>query len=891
MKTVDLEKLEWPILVETLAAFSQTDDGKTLCLKLLPELDRDEIERRWSDVTSIRDIIRQGYKPPIGDLPPMRRIFKALSLGQILGGIELRQVLQLLLAVQKVHGFCVSFGTKSQTLARLKNQIYPTPKLMSAIDKAIGPDGQLQDDASPELASIRRKKVTLARRIEDQIKKVLREASFEQYLQDDFFTVRNERYVVPIRLDGRGRVPGTIVDTSESGQTLFFEPSSVAPLNAEWLENQLAEKLEILKIFKSLSQQTATELDTLRTDYDEMIQLDFLSAQAGLANQLDASAINICNEPVLDLKLARHPLIRKPAEPLNQLSTDSEEGTNAHPKAGAVVDEGLDTGDSRNQIVSLTRMKNTAVANDINLSDGQRCLIISGPNAGGKTIVLKTVGILHMMAKAGLLIPASPESRMYLFDNIYLEMGDAQNLSASLSTFSGHVLGLKPILESAGPQDLALLDELAVGTEPQTGSALAQAVLESLAVRGTFILATTHYDSLKGLAGVPGDASSAANAFRNGSMEYSLKTMRPTYKLILDVPGQSYGLEVASQTGLLPSVIERAKSLRGTGASSLENAINQLMAARQEVDQIKSRLRQSELAAEESQARLDHERKALEETRREIARKGAKQNEDELDEMRENVRELQEQLKAALKELRKSGSGNLQDAMDQAAAMATKSSDQLKELDRKAREVAARSREGETLPGVAVKSTDSLVAGQKVYVIPIHKDGIVLKPADSESGPAEIQVGLVKLRVPQHDLRLLTDQSRPSAQDPATTGNKGVQNRGGPKGAAARKQGRTGVSPLNPPPEIPGLVLQTPTNTVDVRGLDADTATSRTLDFIDKALLRGEGAIVVVHGHGTDKLKNTIRRYLRGNCPYNIAFRVGELQEGGDGVTVVALKG
>lgn len=866
MKTIDLEKLEWPLLVETLAAFSQTDDGQTLCLDLLPELDQPEIERRWADVSSIRDIIRQGYRPPIGDLAPMRRVFKALSLGQILGGVELRQILHLLQSVQKVHGFCVSFGPKSPTLSRMKNQIYPIPKLTSAIDKAISPDGQLQDDASPELASIRRKKITLAKRIEDQIKKVLREASFEQYLQDDFFTVRNERYVVPIRLDGRGRVPGTIVDTSESGQTLFFEPASVAPLNAEWLENQLAEKLEILKIFKSLSSQAAEELDTLKTNYEELIQLDFLSAQAGLANQLDANVIAICDRPVLDLKMARHPLIRRPAAE----SIASADERDERPDLEATVSE---LEHNQNRITSLTKMKVTAVANNINLDNGQRCLIISGPNAGGKTVVLKTVGILHLMAKAGLLVPADPDSRMFLFRNIFLELGDAQNLSASLSTFSGHVLGLKPVLESAGANDLALLDELAVGTEPQTGSALAQAVLESLAHRGTFILTTTHFDRLKGLAGLPTDLAgpSETNPFRNASMEYSLQSMRPTYKLILDVPGQSYGLEVASQIGILPSVIHRAKELRGTEASSLENAINQLSAARQDAEQIKQRLRETELASEEARARLEEEKRALAETRREIARKNARHQETELDEMRENVRQLQEQLKLALKELRKAQPDDLQNAMDSAATISTQSNDQIKILDQKARELAIRSREGEPLPGIPVAATDKLRVGQKVYVIPLHKDGVVLRPADSEAGPAEIQVGLVKLRVPQHDLRVLSET--------------------GGSVKSVKKSQSVSSPQKDPPPEIPGLVLQTSTNTVDVRGLDTDTATTKTIDFIDKALLRGENAIVIVHGHGTDKLKSSIRRYLRGNCPYNIAFRAGESQEGGDGVTVVALKG
>ena len=885
LKPIDLDKLEWPMLVETLAAFSQTDDGQTLCLELQPNLERPEIERRWADTTSIKDIVRQGYRAPIGDLPLMRRIFKALGLGQILGGIELRQVLQLLTAIQKVHGFCVSFASKSETLARLKGQIYPIPKLMTAIDRAVSPDGSLLDDASPELASIRRKKVTLAKRIEDQIKKVLREASVEQYLQDDFFTVRNERYVVPIRLDGRGRVSGTIIDTSDSGQTLFLEPSSVAPLNAEWLENQLAEKLEILQIFKNLSSLAATELDTLRVDYDELVQLDFLTAQAGLAIQLDANPVELVDHPIIDLRSARHPLIRKAPEQAAPVFDGKDENRNG-PNAPDALEP---------LAPALTKLRNTAVANTVSLTGTQCCLIISGPNAGGKTVVLKTVGMVHLMAKAGLLIPADRTSKLYLFENIFLELGDSQNLAASLSTFSGHVLGLKPILEKAGNEDLVLLDELAVGTEPQTGSALAQAVLETLATRGTMTLATTHYDSLKGLAdggGAPKDREDGheeahqkdrqkdqrlACKFRNGSMEYLLKTMRPTYKLILDVPGQSYGLEVASQIGLPASVIERAKQLRGTSASTMENAVNQLLLAREETENTRLTLRRKELAVEESQARLDSERKALEEARREASRNAAVNQEVELDEMRHSVQDLQDQLKAALKALRKAESSGILQAMDAAAILTTSSGDKLRQFDQKSREILARGREGEVLPGRTVNPGEVLRAGQKVFVVPLRKEGQILKSADGDSSPAEVQVGLVKLRVSAHDLRIMAEMV---ATD---NGSKSLQR--------GKSQSPSKLRPFNPPPEIPPLVMQTPTNTLDLRGMDSETGVTKTLDFIDKALLRGEGAVVIVHGHGTDKLKNAIRKSLRGDCPYNIALRAGEKQEGGDGVTIVALKG
>ncbi|RZA10139.1 MAG: endonuclease MutS2, partial [Proteobacteria bacterium] len=332
------------------------------------------------------------------------------------------------------------------------------------------------------------------------IRQLLTDQDVEAYVQDKIFTIRSDRYVVPMRVDGRGRVKGSIYDTSASGQTLYMELSEVRPMNDALLELESSEKLEILRIFKELSAQIAAELDTIDNNYKQLVELDILTAEAGLAVKLDAGPASIRDTPGLSFLRARHPILE--------------------------MRQGFKT-----------------VANNVGLEDGQLSLIVSGPNAGGKTVVLKTVGLLHLMVKARLLLPLDEKSEVFLFENIFVEIGDAQNLSANLSTFSGHLMGLKPVLQEAGPDDLILLDELAVGTEPHTGSAIGQAVLEELANRKATAIVTTHFDNLKSLA-------INDKRFRNGSMEFSTKNLQPTYRLVLDIPGQSYGIEVAEQIGL-----------------------------------------------------------------------------------------------------------------------------------------------------------------------------------------------------------------------------------------------------------------------------------------------------------------------------------------------------
>ena len=561
MKALALEKLQWSMLRKKLASYTQSSAGKETCLNLQANLRRDEIESTWSQIDPLKSLIKNGYVPPIGDIPDLTQILRGASLGQTLDGESLRAIFSLLETTKSVQRFASDFSERCLSLMRFDKGLYPLPKLSGAIDTAISPEGSILDSASAELMEIRRKKLSLRKTIESDIKGLLSDHEVENYLQDKFFTVRSDRYVVPIRLDGRGRVKGSIHDTSDSGQTLYIEPEGIKPHNEKLLELELNEKLEILRIFRELSETVSQEKEILENNYEALVELDVLSAKSQLAASMDCGLVQISDHAQLSLKGARHPLVTRPS-------------------GGG------------------------AVANNIELGDEHHILIVSGPNAGGKTIVLKTVGLLLLMAKAGLLIPADSSSVIYLPEKIYLEMGDSQSLEANLSTFSGHVLGLKPILEEAGENDLVLLDELAVGTDPQTGAAIGQAVLEAVADRRAKGVVTTHFDSLKGLA-------MKDKRFRNGSMEFSTKTLLPTYKLILDIPGQSYGLEVAEQIGLPESVLARAKNLRGSSSSSMDRIIEDMLSAKEEAQKEKRNYERLKLESESQKHRWEADREAL----------------------------------------------------------------------------------------------------------------------------------------------------------------------------------------------------------------------------------------------------------------------------------------
>lgn len=493
------------------------------------------------------------------------------------------------------------------------------------------------------------------------------------------------------------------------------------------------------------------------------------------------------------------------------------------------------------------------MGNNIELGSENLILIVSGPNAGGKTIVLKTVGLLMLMAKSGLLLPVDSKSEIFLPDNVFLEMGDSQSLEANLSTFSGHVLGLKPILEEAGERDLVLLDELAVGTDPQTGSSIGQAVLEAVADRKATGIITTHFDNLKGLA-------MKDKRFRNGSMEFSTKSLLPTYKLILDIPGQSYGLEVAEQMGLPSTVVARAKSLRGDSSTEMDRIIEDMLAAKEEANQEKRKFEQLRLESEAQKHRWEEDRKALLKAKEKASEKIKNVYQDQIDRMKIDFRESADQFKKLLKRLQKSD--QVEQLKDEARNARKDSESRLSKLEENLHKLGDEYKLRQDIPGEAI-DINALKVGSKVYVVSFEREATVTK-IQKDPASVEVSMGLLKVKPALQDLRLLTEK-KPKKKTPKKIAPKAESN------------------------EV-GFTIPSPTNSLDLRGHDVEGALNQVWNFIDKAVLRGEIQLILIHGHGTAVLKKAIRTALTKDSPYNLDFRPGEKEEGGDGVTVVQLK-
>jgi DNA mismatch repair protein MutS2 len=457
-----------------------------------------------------------------------------------------------------------------------------------------------------------------------------------------------------------------------------------------------------------------------------------------------------------------------------------------------------------------------------------------------------------MMARAGLLLPADEGSRLYLYDDIFLELGDSQNLVANLSTFSGHIMGLKPIIEQASKRALVLLDEIAAGTEPQAGAALAQAILEDLAQSGATTVVTTHFDSLKGMA--LGD-----QRFRNASMEYAADTLRPTYKLILDVPGQSFGIEMAQQIGLKDSIINRAQSLRGNQAARIDETLNVLAKLRRDLERRNDELQARVVELEASKSHWQREKDELGTARKALAAQITARYEEDLSAMRLEYEDIVDSLKKQLKLLERSTSSDQSDVKAQIQELRQKADRQLTAMN-----ASVQNLKPKEVPAGRKVSISELKLGLQVIVSSLAKPGVIQRIGGQSD--IEVRVGVMNVRVEIDDLihADVAAKPKPSSRQASSA-------------APIRSQASVPYTP------------KTATNSIDLRGLEADVAGEAVLRFLDQCFRRGESQIVIIHGHGSNRVKHEVRQVLADCRDYELSFRPGEEGEGGDGVTIVLL--
>ena len=732
-----------------------------------------------------RALLQEQVSLPLGGVADIRGSVERAEKGGLLEPRELTGCAQTLFAFSRARE---ALGERSGLVPRLSfvgQRLPDLERLAVRIDRCFEADGEISERASPALKEARDRIRGLHRAIKSRLDSLLHDEKFLTNLRESYYTLRNNRYVVPVLAQARAEVPGIVHNASQSGQTLFVEPQSLVGIGNDLAIAQSVALEEERRVLQELSDAVGRESGRILEGVDAAAELDEAEAAAQLGADLGASTpvVEAADGPLVLLQL-RHPL--------------------------------------------LVLRGREVVANDVRLDGSVRALVISGPNAGGKTVTLTAVGLCGVLLRAGLQIPAADGSRVPLFTSVHSAVGDAQDLAQDLSTFSAHVQELRRILEVAGPGGLALIDEIAADTDPREGAALAIAVLEELIGRGVRVLVTTHLEELKALTHVD-------PRFLNARVGLDSRRMVPTYKLQLGAAGTSSALDLASRMGLAPHVVDRARELARSSGGPLAQALAAAEEERRALAEELERARVATAAAEASAQALAGERARFAEQRR------AEES-------------------AHAERLRIESERALAEVSSQLAELRQQASVERAEAARARAEALSR----ESARTALAPAPDRLRVGDVVHHLGLRRDVTVLELAGDE---VLVSAGALKMRVPRGELAGARDEKPPSRFPAADRG----------RASLARASDAA-----------PG-VLEAPALRVDVRGLRADEAVREVELFLDQAFRNGDPGVLVLHGHGTGALKQAVREYLE-DSPYVRMYRPGESHEGGDGVTVVGLR-
>jgi len=798
--------LEFPKIIERLADLCGSPGGRDLALKLTPSSDLEEVRRRLAGTAEARALSRLKPHFHMGQAPEIEQSLLAASRSAVLPTGDILEVAILLRTARHSRNQIAPLSRELPQLARIAQRIADFSPLIHEIEATIDERGEVPDHASPALAEARDRVRTVQERLERQLERTLRHAVSEGVAQESLITERDGRYVIPIKAELRGQMPSVVHDVSASGATLFVEPLAVVELGNRLREARREEQREVERILRALCTAIGEEAGAIRAAIRCLSQIDLAQAKARLAAELDAplpaedDQLNWVGSADADLILhsARHPLL---------------------------------TGD----VVPIS----TALGADA------RCVLITGPNTGGKTVALKTVGLLCLMAQAGLPVPAETGTQIPVFDDVFADIGDEQSIEQSLSTFSAHMTNIVRIIESAGPRTLVLLDELGAGTDPGEGASLARSLLQELLELDSMVVATTHHGELKVFA-------HATDGIVNASAEFDAVSLQPTYRLLMGTPGRSNALAIAQRLGMPERVLDRARQSAPSETASMEQLLGELQ---QERDAIADQVRAERIAreeAEEIRASLAERRDAIEAERDAVLARAERAMEDELAVFRRNIR-------AGLKEL------DRQHTREQAETLAERrADDSRKRLQSVRRERANRRRRTPTVREDAQFQPDQLAAGDFIYLRGLPEPGEVL--TEVEDGGLDVQLGALRTRVRVEQIeRLAPPGARTSSDDRPLRGMHAT------------------VGNMPRPPVDPG-------SKIDLRGRVTDEALPMVDSFLDVAYRAGQNRLEVVHGKGTGALRRAVREMLRKH-PLVTSFESAQPRQGGDGVTIVTLVG
>ena len=782
-----MQTLELPRVLDMLADQAVTEEGKDKARRLRPETDPVEVTALLAETTAAVEKMVLGGSPAFAGVRPVAGSLQRANMGGSLNTRELLDIAKVLTAARSAKEYGEGDAEKKTPIDVLFHSLRPNRFLEDKITGSIVGDGELADSASPELASIRRHMRATESKVRDILQRII-SSSQAKYLQESIITQRSGRYVVPVKSEFKNEIPGLVHDLSGSGSTFFIEPMGVVKANNELRELQAKEEKEIDRILAELSAEAASFREDINLDYELLIRLDVIFARAKLSNKMHAMAPGLSTKG-LNLRRARHPLLP--------------------PK--------------------------TAVANDLSLGETFDTLVITGPNTGGKTVTLKTIGLLTLMAQCGLHIPAGDGSVIKVCKRVLADIGDEQSIAQSLSTFSSHMSNIVGILEETDDETLILLDELGGGTDPVEGAALASAIIDHARSLGAMVAATTHYAELKVYAmTTPG--------VENASCEFDVETLAPTYRLLVGIPGKSNAFAIARRLGISEAIIQDAAARVDAENVRFEDVLTKLDHQRQEMEKEQRQAAQLRREMEEASAKAQAYRDQLQKEKEKAEASAKAQARAILDDARRTADQVFQELGDMRKKAQKEQ--NWQKVNDQRAGLRHKLNEAEDRLG--ARPQAAvppmlrPAKKGDTVT--------ILKTGTQASVLSVNKDGVL-----------QLQAGILRITAKQDEVRVVEGETQ--SQKAAKQYIRRTEHKLRSLGAKAE---------------------------VDLRGMTTDEAELTLAQFLDRAMVSNLTQVTVIHGKGTGAVRKAVHAYLK-RCKGVASFRLGRYGEGEDGVTIVEL--
>ena len=784
MEKYYLEKLEYNKILEKLQTFCKTYLGKEEVKKLQPYTKEEKVKEKLKETDEAINMIYKTGNIAISEIADNTDGINILKAEGVLSAKKILEIVQVLKVSETLKKYFQKEYINNQdflTLSELFNNLYTNNNIVEKISKSIIDEETIADEASPELHSIRKKKIKITGQIREKLNTIIHSSQYAKKIQENVITIRNNRYVIPVKEEYKQDVKGFIHDISSTGSTVFIEPISVLEMNNEINRLKIEENQEIEKILQEISQTLYPYINEIEKDIDLIGKIDFIFAKAEYAKSTKSNIPKISEKKEIELKNARHPLIEE------------------------------------EKVVPIS----------LTLGKEFQTLLITGPNTGGKTVTLKTVGLLNAMASSGLAIPADNTTSIHVFDNIYADIGDDQSISDSLSTFSSHMKNIVNILKNATENSLVLVDELGSGTDPIEGAELAISILQELESRKILTIATTHYPELKKYA-------LTTDGFENASVAFNIETLTPTYKLLVGVPGRSNAFEISQKLGLDENIIKNAKERINKNEIHFEEILKNIYDDKEEIEKEKEIIKAQLEEANKINEKAKTEYIQIEEKKNKILEKAKQEARNMLLEAKEEINEVMKNIENAKNSKELNNTRN-------------KINDKIKGISKNTQGIEKNTEQEEIKP-------EDIQINQEMYIKSFGQNGIILS-RPSKNKEVMVQIGSMKLNVPINQLQKIKEKTKKSSTISYSS-------------IAKAKNAHTEIN---------------------IIGFTVEEARQVVEKFLDDSSLANLKTVRIVHGKGTGKLRDGIHQILRKN-PHVENFRLGTYGEGEMGVTIVELK-